>query len=950
MMKKNNSQILLKLFELYESNYSTLLFQNNLKPYAKIKSIIEKGEDNCIIVELEDSYYNLPNCLIKKEMIEQKKLNKKNIILIKNVELIYNINSNFYFILKDFDIIKDIEILDSITPKKELTTPKTEIMILPSNDISFKSNIYYKNLKGKIKYKGDYFIENCFRIENTITLSKYSDITFLGDEKDVFGKIIDKEKEIKSIILVNEEEVICTIKLDPEMYNKIQINSFYLFNCVKRIKDNNEDNVKDNDEDNDENIVYNYFEITNKTILDNYSEKFAKMKEKIEKIAVIKFIIVDFNKENNYFNKISIQQNTININKKAFYLCSSNNNLFSHYFLEKFSLKNKKEKRNFSLFIYKNEITILNCFINNKNKSSKCYEIIYLSKKEKYLPNKFQLNDKDFISEYDTFDSKNRRRFNIMNYELKRDLGINSTDKSYDSLEIIFLIDEKGSTRKYGVFSVKSWNPIISIDCIIPQDINKFLNEYYSKMEKNKSLINLYTIHNKEKLKLNNNQHQYILRALDENKMNINYKETIEEFNYYKSIFLYNFIEKVESKQFIISYFQLIETINSEKLSIQQSLKIKILNFFVRFTIKYKNIPLFCHIEDQDEKESYKLAFKMQEDIINGLNENSAIFYAILQFNSYPLLKVDEANCLKAYTISMERIDKMKEDLKLSQHKFFFKITQENKLPFEVKNTRNEGITCINDFSFLKRSIIGNDQDKAFALNIELIHERIGHMKEIINNIISPEKYFNQNFEDNFIENIRKEEEELGIIIEKFILNEINISSVKRLFVFGGLLNPQYFIGENTEILNKKIKEIMAEIQSKIQKSKTEKSSRIFQTILLIFFFFILVMYFSKGIDEIFKILSFIILIILSIFSIFFFVNPTKKLNMIIGNYLLGYQSNFNNKEEEESKEDKSLIYPDDFIYTSSDNEQFKKYVRNNINSQKGQSILDKLDLKNFLY
>jgi len=29
-----------------------------------------------------------------------------------------------------------------------------------------------------------------------------------------------------------------------------------------------------------------------------------------------------------------------------------------------------------------------------------------------------------------------------MNYELKRDLGINYTDKSYDSLEIIFLINE----------------------------------------------------------------------------------------------------------------------------------------------------------------------------------------------------------------------------------------------------------------------------------------------------------------------------------------------------------------------------------------------------------------------------------------------------------------------------------------------------------------------------
>ena len=331
--------------------------------------------------------------------------------------------------------------------------------------------------------------------------------------------------------------------------------------------------------------------------------------------------------------------------------------------------------------------------------------------------------------------------------------------------------------------------------------------------------------------------------------MNINFKETIEEFNYYKSIFLYNFIEKVESKQFIYSYFQLIETINSEKLSIQQSLKIKILNFFVRFTIKYKNIPLFCHIEDQDEKESYKLAFKMQEDIINGFNENSVIFYAILQFNAYSLLKVDEKNFVKAYTISMERIDKMKEDLKLSQHKFFFKITHENKLPFFATNTRNEGITCINDYTFLKGAVIGKDKDKAFAINIELTHERLGHGKEIINNTISPKIYFDQNFEDNFIENANKEEGEPGIIIEKFIFDDNNISLAKRLFVFGDLLNPQYFIEQNTERLNEKIKEIKMEIQNKMQKSKPKKKifKQISIQIINIFFDFFGNLFFKKN-------------------------------------------------------------------------------------------------------
>ena len=83
-----------------------------------------------------------------------------------------------------------------------------------------------------------------------------------------------------------------------------------------------------------------------------------------------------------------------------------------------------------------------------------------------------------------------------------------------------------------------------------------------------------------------------------------------------------------------------------------------------------------------------------------------------------------------------------------------------------------------------------------------------------------------------FIENVNKEKGEPGIIIEKFIFDDDNISLAKRLFIFGDLLNAQYFIEDNNEILNKKIKRIKTEIQSKMQKSKPrkekEKSSRIY--------------------------------------------------------------------------------------------------------------------------
>ena len=84
--------------------------------------------------------------------------------------------------------------------------------------------------------------------------------------------------------------------------------------------------------------------------------------------------------------------------------------------------KQKSKNKKFHLFVYKDELNKIICYINNNNPNNKCYEIIYLSKLSQFLPDKLVLNDDIIVKDYDSFDSDRRRRFNIMNSPLQKKL------------------------------------------------------------------------------------------------------------------------------------------------------------------------------------------------------------------------------------------------------------------------------------------------------------------------------------------------------------------------------------------------------------------------------------------------------------------------------------------------------------------------------------------------
>ena len=513
------------------------------------------------------------------------------------------------------------------------------------------------------------------------------------------------------------------------------------------------------------------------------------------------------------------------------------------------------------------------------------------------------------------------------------------------SLEIIYLIDEYGYNYKYGVFSVVSCNIIYRIKNEINTNIKLILYNYYNEQKIQYDPLGYDLIHEKYKNLLNPNDIQEIINITEkERKISLKFNELDDEYDYYKNIFLFYLNEKCQKKRDIFAYFELIRKIDNENLLISISDKIKIINYFSVFIVDNKKIPEFVHINNIDSTKyiQYKLAFKLQKDIIENLKESSLLFYAILQFNSYSLLKIDERTPIEAYSISMERLEKMKLHLNAFQNKFFFIIDDDNELSFYASFGKKTGITCINEYRLFKNLKNRNIYDKAFTTNLELTHECMGHAKEVLNNKKSPKIYFNKYFRKKTIQNeIEEGEGEPGRVIEGYICDNFTMAVVKKICIFGDLLNYKYFVDKDFNILNNLIeKKLCKEISFFKLKRMKHKILYYIKIILkylkipFIILFLILILLNLKDIK-----LIIIIILILN----YFLSEPknTKAYNKTNKNYLNDYL--FNNVE-------KRLIYPDDFIYCDSDDDFQKEEIKENYKSQEGKEILKGLNFERYCY
>ena len=399
----------------------------------------------------------------------------------------------------------------------------------------------------------------------------------------------------------------------------------------------------------EENTLYYKFKSQKNT----YFTKSNKLNSVNDKFSIIKLISLDEIALQKYLIKLTFLISTISIKivNKIQFLCVENKDNFSYY-LESVKLNINNQSQIFKLFIYKAEINTINISYDDINiNCNKAYELIFLSKDPKFLPNEVTISGKKIIN-YDSFSCTNRRRFNIIN--IRRDKSIYKFSDENSSYEAIYLINEKNIKWKYGVFNYisiekRNLNKTFKIDENYREYLKNFWNNH--KQDNNdgifyKEQINILNAKfKKEKIEK--------LRAMKHIQLPLYSKDSLnnlEAFEFIRNYCFYIFFEIICKRKLeidIFKYFSLLEQINKYCYFD----KIKILLFFIYLIDKYNKLPKLIDINDlkkKDKNNPYSQAVDLQKEIIKNFNENSALFYPLLQLNSF-FVEYLPNNCFKYY-------------------------------------------------------------------------------------------------------------------------------------------------------------------------------------------------------------------------------------------------------------------------------------------------------------
>ena len=324
---------------------------------------------------------------------------------------------------------------------------------------------------------------------------------------------------------------------------------------------------------------------------------------------------------------------------------------------------------------------------------------------------------------------------------------------------------------------------------------------------------------------------------------------------------------------------------------------------------KYNKLPKLIDINDlkkKDKNNPYSQAVELQKEIIKNFNENSALFYPLLQFNSF-FVEYLPNNCFEyyfkkiksffkkntkiyAYSMSMENINNMKENLLSLEEEFFFIFDVKNNFNFYGFYSPLLEMMIINQYQLYKEALsLTNENEKkavAFSINMILLHERMSHEKEVLINygINSPQIYFNKDFHIDKNSYRDKNNEligESGRMLEGFIASPFLIRIMKSITKFERFLNYKFFIGDFHEIKEYAISLVGNKSDNHLKNAKNKYGAIIISIGL---FLSILIYYlgFLKKLDY-----FYFILIIAFLFIILIVVKKNIKINIMILDFLI---------------------------------------------------------------
>ncbi len=635
------------------------------------------------------------------------------------------------------------------------------------------------------------------------------------NEIDIIGFVFFIEVTI--LYIIDNNGNICLINGTEDQIKQFSENEYYKIKDLCFIKKDNRnyllyDMKKNSTFQNDISNFFKRFAIVKFIILDELDEKILSKNPKVELTDSIDKIY--------------------NINSKIQYFTILKKDK-SSYFSQSFKLTINENSKCFYTFLYKEQINIIHCCLQNENvNENKFYELLFLSKDKNNLPDKVKVSGYE-IEESDAFKCTNRIRFNIMN--VKKDKTIYKYDSDISSFEIIYLINENKKKTKYGIFDINSFNEIVLSDFLLDIDVLLFVNNFWDDYDKSQMGNTNYNkaYYNKKYYKYKyDDKFNSLLRDKNNLRISLYKKESLDNehnFKCFRNYCFFLFFEYLYNKYIfgnINKYFLLLNDIDSNGYSNYN--KIRIISGFLTICLEHDTFPTFIDINQLDKDNPYTLSIQLQRNVISNMRENSNIFYPILQINS-KILKLLPDNLwdyLKekvfkisgsgkyAYTISLEDISEMKSHLLSLEEDFFFTINEANNLNFFGMYSEFSKLTTINQYLLCNdvHSITDSNKKKDYAFSISIIfsHERMGHAKECFCNpqIDSPNICFNKNFQRTAIYTEQGDLKigESGRLFESFVSNKILIKTMKKVKQFGKFLEYKYFIDDFKEINNEAIK------------------------------------------------------------------------------------------------------------------------------------------------
>ena len=356
---------------------------------------------------------------------------------------------------------------------------------------SFKESKKYtmkKNETNLMLNKGNYvLIDNYNEIKENIIFNKLTQIKKLNEEllirfslkkyancsQIIIIKIISIEDDCY-IALDNKRNILKIIIKDNLKKRNIKICQILIIKNFKIINDQQSNiNILELNEDS---IIY----ISSQDIY------FFNKRLTLNFYSVIKLIFLDFDNNNNLYNIIKVNNMKYNITEKEMYIIfpSIKINNVDQFAIKIKLLNNKGIKGKIYYFIlYHGLLNKINVFINYSSDDTFFIEYFYyhINRKIDNIKKNIEINGDIYkLNDFDTFQTENRQRINILNVpftsiqnEHFNQSFLASLKKSQRSFQICELFSDKSSLL-FGIFDIQE-----IFDKFVELKENKDFDDYY---------------------------------------------------------------------------------------------------------------------------------------------------------------------------------------------------------------------------------------------------------------------------------------------------------------------------------------------------------------------------------------------------------------------------------------------------------------------------------------